>query len=169
MGSTGPSGGLIFYVDRTRPAGSKYFEVACAGWSDGTCGGNDLIDPRAPWGCRGTSINGAQNFAIGTGEQNTDSIVNGCGDEGVAAKVAQDLVLGGNSDWFLPSKDELNQLFVQKAGIERFSGAYWSSSEHDANNAWWQMGDTQLNIGCDGTTCDNKIIPDGSIRPVRTF
>ena len=113
VGSPGPSGGIIFYVDETRNEGPRYFDVACAGWSDGECGGNDLTDPQAEWGCYGSSISGADGTAIGTGEQNTTDItalVGGCSTAGIAARLANDLVLGGQVDWFLPSKDELNQL-----------------------------------------------------------
>ena len=110
MGDTGPGGGTIFYVDMARPAGSQYFEVACAGWSDGVCGGDDLADPQAEWGCSETLIPGADGIAIGTGEQNTTDIANGCTDAGIAGKLAHDLTLGGQTEWFLPTQDELNAL-----------------------------------------------------------
>jgi hypothetical protein len=110
VGDPGPSGGIIFYKNLNRPVGSQYFEVACAGWSDGTCGGSDLTDPRPAWGCEGTSITGADGTAIGTGEQNTTDIVTGCTTSGIAARLAYDLNLGGQTDWFLTSKDELNAL-----------------------------------------------------------
>ena len=134
----GPGGGIIFYVDLTRAAGSQCFEVACAGWSDGTCGGSDLDDPTAEWGCYGTPITGADGTAIGTGGQNTTDIRNGCTTAGIAAKVADDLVLGGQTDWFLPSKDELNQMYIQETAIGNREGRYWSSSESADGDAWFQ-------------------------------
>ena len=137
VGDTGPAGGTIFYVDVDRAAGSQYFEVACAGWSDGTCGGSDLTDPGIAWGCFGTLISDADGTAIGTGAQNTAEIVAGCPESGIAAKVADALVLGGQTDWFLPSQDELNQMYVEQTAIGGFSvGDYWSSSESDAKLAW---------------------------------
>ena len=164
VGATGPSGGIIFYKDLTRPAGSQYFEVACAGWSDGTCGGNDGADPTAVWGCFLTPITGVDGTLIGIGEQNTTEIVNpvtGCSTPGIAAQRASALVLGGQSDWFLPSKDELNALCkwafndtaiavcnndgagdLSLTGVGSFStGPYWSSSEDAGHGAWYQFFD----------------------------
>ena len=157
VGDTGPSGGIIFYKDLTRAAGSQYFEVACAGWSDETCGGDDLTDPKAEWGCYGDSISGAGGAAIGTGEQNTTDIANGCATAGIAAKRAKNLVLGGQSDWFLPSKGELNALckwavvdnvyelcnesmtlFYLGYGGFVNGGVYWSSSEYSPVSAFTQ-------------------------------
>jgi hypothetical protein len=38
----------------------------------------------------------------------------------------------------LPSKDDLNKMYLNRAAIGGFSGVYWSSSEYDADNAWVQ-------------------------------
>jgi len=139
VGDRGPGGGIIFYKNLTRAVGSQYFEAACAGWSDGTCGGSDLTDPTAVWGCFGTRIAGANRTAKGAGEQNTDNIVTGCPTLGIAARRAKNLVLGGKSDWFLPSKNELNQMYIRRIAIGGFtSGFYWSSSEDGDNYAWNQ-------------------------------
>ena len=84
----------------------------------------------AEWGCYGTIISGADGTAIGTGNQNTIDIVTGCTTAGIAAKLCYDLTLNGYSDWYLPSKDELNKLFKQKDIIGGFAGGgYWSSTE----------------------------------------
>jgi hypothetical protein len=60
-------------------------------------------------------------------------------------------VLGGFDDWFLPSKDELNLMYInlKKAGRGSFGSAwYWSSSEYVNYYAWSQYFDcgTQSNI-----------------------
>lgn len=82
------------------------------------------------WGCEGTGISGAGGTAIGTGQQNTASIVAGCADGGIAARLANDLVLNGYSDWYLPSQDELAKLYSNKDAIGGWVGySYWSSSE----------------------------------------
>ena len=87
----------------------------------------------ATWGCGLNLITGTST-AIGTGQANTTIIVNSCGEGGIAARICNDLVLNGYSDWFLPSLDELNQMYVQKDAIGGFADdfyynlPYWSSS-----------------------------------------
>ena len=42
-------------------------------------------------------------------------------------------------DWRLPSKEELNQLYLNRSAVGGFSvNFYWSSTEHSAFNAWFQ-------------------------------
>jgi hypothetical protein len=112
-------------------------------WLDGT-GQHGLISATsnqstsAEWGCYGTTIGGTST-SIGTGQANTTAIVNGCSTAGIAARICNDLVLNGYDDWFLPSKDELNQMYVQRTLIGGFTSAYhWSSSGFYANDAWAQ-------------------------------
>jgi hypothetical protein len=182
VGDPGPSGGIIFYKDLNRAAGSQYFEVACAGWSDGTCDGNDMTDPTSVWGCNGTQITGTGGTLIGTGEQHTIEIVNGCvTSDFTAAERADALLLGGLDDWFLPSKDELNALckwafndtvnaICNNFGSGSLSltnggfstGKYWSSSVYDANFAWTQLFNGGWQIAFLKTN-------EYYVRPVRAF
>jgi hypothetical protein len=93
----------------------------------------------AEWGCYGTIISGADGTAIGTGNQNTIDIMTSCNNAGIAARLCGDLVLNGYSDWYLPSKDELNKLYLNQTIIGGFAAAYyWSSSEFNNNFAWNQ-------------------------------
>ena len=93
----------------------------------------------ALWGCSGTEISGADGTAIGTGAQNTIDIMTGCSTAGIPARLCGDLVLGGYSDWYLPSKDELNQLYLNKVAIGGFVfNYYWSSTEINFITAWRQ-------------------------------
>jgi hypothetical protein len=76
---------------------------------------------------------GGTSTAIGTGQANTTAIVNGCSEAGIAARICDDLVLNGYSDWFLPSKDELNQMYLHQSVFGGgFGEFYWSSSEDNA-------------------------------------
>jgi len=161
VGDIGPGGGTIFYVDETRDVGSQYLEAACAGWQN-NCDAT-TADPQSDWGCFATLISGADGTGIWTGEQNTTDIVGGCTTPGTAADLADDLVLGGQSDWFLPSKYELNQMYIQQTAIGGFStDFYWSSSEFDENLAWIQY----FSIGFQDYEYKYYAI---SVRPVRAF
>ena len=185
VGDTGPSGGIIFYDAGSTQSWGRYLEAACVGWSDGTCGGNDATDPTAEGGCYGTEITGADGIAIGTGGQNTidrTAVVGGCPTSGIAARLANDLTLGGQTDWFLPSKDELSVLckwayndtvytmcnnngtgILSLTSVGGFStGNYWSSTEDDASTAWSQLFST----GFESLDTTNATY---YVRPVRAF
>ena len=115
-------GGIIFYIDGT---GNHGLISAASDQSNA-----------AQWGCSGT-ITGATGTAIGTGQANTTTIVGACSESGIAARICDDLELNGYSDWFLPSKDELIQMFAQKNVIGGFTNEdYFSSSECNATQAW---------------------------------
>ena len=117
----------------------------------------------AQWGCYGTLISGADGIAIGTGAQNTIDIMTGCSTAGIAARLCGDLVLGGYSDWYLPSKDELNQLYLNRVAIGGFaSNYYWSSTEFGSNYAWEQ----NFYYGSQGYTNKNYL---SNVRAVRAF
>jgi len=77
--------------------------------------------------------------ALGTGRANTTAIVGQRGCTSGAAHYCDDLVEGGYSDWYLPSDEELNKLYLNRVAIGGFSPAgYWSSSEAAAGRAWRQ-------------------------------
>ena len=84
-------------------------------------------------------VTGATGTAIGTGQANTTAIVTTQGAGSYAAQLCNDLTEGGYNDWFLPSKDELNKLYINKVAIGGFADHnYWSSSEGFALYAWVQ-------------------------------
>jgi hypothetical protein len=144
IGDTGPAGGIVFYI--TTDDGMHGLEAAPV--DQGT----------AAWGCLFYSI-GAAGTAIGTGAANTTAIVAGCADAGTAAKVADAYTLNGYRDWFLPSKDELNLLYV----VGGFGNShYWSSSEVDSGNARGQS----FSSGYQGVYTKNYTL---SVRAVRAF
>jgi hypothetical protein len=85
---------------------------------------------------------GGTSTAIGTGLANTNAIIlqNGVGTT-YAAGLARAYTGGGYADWYLPSKDELNELYLNRVAIgmfESWSTSYWSSSEALFDSAWTQ-------------------------------
>ncbi len=84
-------------------------------------------------------ITGAIATAIGTGQANTTTIVTMQGAGSYAAQLCNDLTDGSYDDWFLPSKDELDKLYINKVAIGGFADDYyWSSSETYADYTWKQ-------------------------------
>ncbi len=83
-------------------------------------------------------VPGGTGTAIGTGGTNTSNIIAQNGWLATyAANVARSYT-GGDFIWHLPSKDELNKLYLNRAAIGGFASArYWSSSE-DGMFAWYQ-------------------------------
>ena len=117
------------------------------------------------WGCLGTAIPGADGTALGTGNQNTIDIMVGCATAGIAARLCGDLILNGYSDWYLPSKDELNKLYINQVAVSGFSsGIYWSSSEFDNASAWYQNFVSGYQYGYPKVSAGT-----GYVRAVRAF
>jgi len=91
---------------------------------------------------------GATGTAVGTGSANTDAIITeqGAPETFYAAGLARAYTGGGYTDWFLPSKDELDKMYLNRATINTTAASnsgsnfstnnYWSSSEYDNSNAW---------------------------------
>ena len=114
------------------------------------CSDQDIIFPLY-WGCYKTPVSGTST-AIGSGSNNTTLITNACtGNTMIASNVCYNLSLSGYSDWFLPSSDELNQMYLLKniiGGFDIYSN-YWSSSQYTPECAWMQyfLNGTQSNLG----------------------
>lgn len=149
IGGTGPAGGKVFYITE---GGLHGLEAAPVDQGSGN------------WGCNGAGIVGADGTAVGTGTQNTVDILIGCG-EFDAARIADNYTLNGYSDWFLPSRDELNLMYVNlhDAGMGGFStNCYWSSSEVSDFNAACQTFS-------DGNQGDLSKLTPLRVRAVRAF
>ena len=151
-------GGVVFYI--TAPV---------AGQSSGTngliCKTSDMTSRQ--WGCYGSAISGANGATIGTGNQNTIDVVNGCATRPIAASDCYDYNDGTYSDWYLPSIDELSQVYVQKTAIGDTwaSSRYWASTEGDGTNygakaVYMPTGAVSLGYGRDNS------LP---FRPIRNF
>ena len=79
----------------------------------------------------GYIVTGATGTAIGTGSSNTDKIITAQGAAATtyAAGIARAYRGGGYTDWYLPSKDELHNLYLNRVAIGGFfTQKYWSSS-----------------------------------------
>ena len=128
IGDTGPAGGIVFYI--TQGSGGLHgLEAAPVDQSMG-----------APWCTDITDLPGT-NTAVGTGAANTAAILAACNDDDNAASLATAYGLGGYSDWFLPSKDELHLMYtvLHLNNMGGFASIdYWSSSQDFSVIAWFQ-------------------------------
>ena len=120
-------GGIIAYIDET----GKHGLIAAPSDQNN---GNPIC-----WSVDNRNT-GATLTDIGTGKSNTDKIVEAQGTtENYAALLCKNLSIDGYSDWFLPSRFELDELYRNRAEIGGFSDDwYWSSSEYYTNAAWHQ-------------------------------
>ena len=92
----------------------------------------------------------ATSTALGTGATNTTTIISvqGATETSYAAGLARAYTGGGYTDWFLPSKDELNKMYLNRATINTTAASnsgsdfgnsyYWSSTETGNSTAWIQ-------------------------------
>jgi hypothetical protein len=132
------AGGVVFWVDSTGLHG-----LVCALSDYGTT---------VEWGCYGTDLPNVTNVPynggipvglgaeIGDGFNNTNDILTDC-PSAPAALAARSL----GAEWFLPSANELNQMYINKttlevaAGFTAFSSLYWSSTEGNNESAYGQL------------------------------
>ena len=185
VGDTGPGGGKVFYVAATNftSTGSdcntacKYLEAAPSdqstgiAWATTTTKCYALDSTTDDQDCQLNSIYSGTGqaasrtaaTAIGKGMANTNQIYTRLTTATYAAGIAWAYTNNGKTDWHLPSKDELNQLYTNRTTVGGFSTAsYWSSSEFAANGAWgrsFSNGIQFANLKF-GTLC---------VRPVRAF
>ncbi len=95
----------------------------------------------APWGCAETIIGGTE-ADMGAGSSNTTKIIDDCPTPGTAASLCDQLINSGYSDWFLPSKHELEKIFRNKNQILNSDFIsifgnyyYWTSTEYNGRFA----------------------------------
>jgi hypothetical protein len=172
VGDIGPGGGVVFYV---QASGGTF---ACGATLSSTCryleaapttGTNSWTDARYRWSGNEVDFIGstAQGVAVGTGYKNTEAIVTQSSTANRAGTIARAYRGPNNlSDWYLPSKDELNELYLERVRVGGLSGSrYWSSSENEnfGNQAWFQFFST----GLQGN--DSYKNADSYVRPVRAF
>jgi len=160
-------GGIVFWVDETGQHGlvtAKVDQSTGVRWYAGTYGNTQAKGDGPFSGEANTSIIIAAQVAIG--------------DDGstYAARICNELQVteGGKTygDWYLPSKEELNLMYQNKATINAtamanggsgFASAYyWSSTENSNNGAW------RLDFGFGGQGSYNKSLTF-RVRAVRAF
>ncbi|MCL2765949.1 MAG: DUF1566 domain-containing protein [Treponema sp.] len=148
LGDPGPAGGIIIYRLETGftmtddDSTAYYLEAAPANmatalrWSTLTyeeyvaSGNNVSLLIFIP----GTET------AIGTGRKNT-ALILALDPTAPAALACKDYFAAGYesfNDWFLPSRDELNQLYLRRDDFGLSIGFFWSSSQNFIYYAWSQ-------------------------------
>ena len=120
----------------------------------------------AEWGCDYTATTGAVGTAIGQGQNNTNLIIANCGTAGIAARICDAYVSGIYTDWYLPSKDELTQLYNNRYAIGGFNlsayGTYWASGEWHSHVA----DGMDFSNGTSGGYYKSYVM---LVRPIRSF
>ena len=148
-------GGIIFYLDATGCHGLVAKATDEAGtyqWSSTNF---------QTWAYASGIYGGAQNTKKSIARAIAESST--C----PAASVCDNLVSGGYTDWYLPSKDELDMMYVNLhlQGLGNFqTNYYWSSTELQYGLAWEQnfYYGSQASYDKDGIYADN-------VRAVRAF
>ncbi len=114
---------------------------------------------------------GATGMAIGTGLANTNAIIASqggtAGSYTYAAGICTDYSVteGGVTydDWYLPSKDELNKLYISKNVVGNFNqNWYWSSTDQSSDMAW-------LHYFNGGSQIASQKFGKNRVRAVRAF
>jgi uncharacterized repeat protein (TIGR02543 family) len=172
VGDTGPGGGIIFYrqlngftmMDDNSTC--YYLEAAPVDMENGG-------DPLFKWASNGYVIDvEATEQSIGSGRNNTALILTAIDTNGPAAYACSEYRGGGCSDWFLPSVDELDEIYKLKTGspivfdsLALAEELYWSSSQ-----ALYPTGAWQFHFFDSFFTKQEASKGDSCrVRPVRTF
>ena len=149
-------GGIVFYV---YDGGQHGLIAATADQSTGI-----------RWDGGSNTNTCARGDGIGAGIKNTAIIIANQGPvdgNTFAARICNEysVTVGGTTygDWYLPSKYELNLLYLQKTVVGGFTNNYyWSSTEFDANNTWRQKVGSGLQVSSNKNNASY-------VRAVRTF
>jgi hypothetical protein len=148
-------GGIVFYVDASGCHGlvaKATDEASPMSWSIGT-GATDAI-----------------GISIYSGQHNTNKIISKLPPgNALAAQACANLSTNGKTDWYLPSRIELDMMFVnlKLANLGGFANDfYWSSTEVNAVTAWTQ---NFTNGNQDGLLPFNKTGTTSRVRAIRAF
>jgi len=145
VGDVGPGGGIVYYYSEAGFACGpnllstcNYLEYAPnKNWNGEV---NDS-DPNYQWAVSDYQLieigSGAQNTSIGSGYANSVAITTQGNDITTAAGASRGYRGGGKSDWYLPSRDELNQLcvFVHGLGVDANGFCIGDGTNNESANA----------------------------------
>jgi len=150
IGDIGPAGGFVFYDKGVFSNGWRYLEAAPAE-TEFTAQWTRMEEYQVGRGKDrethyrgGTAVSGT-GTVIGSGKRNTELIVESlrrAGQTGMAAQLCANLKFDNFTDWFLPSKDELDLMYknLKLKGLGGFSDdQYWSSSQSSDNLSAWEQ------------------------------
>jgi|LakMenEpi05May12_1017382.scaffolds.fasta_scaffold01562_2 hypothetical protein len=182
QGATGPQGpagvgGFVHYIGEVF-GGGVIFHL----WKDNSGAEHGLVvdlndlSGASGWSNVDNTLIGLSAQSYWNGLGNSNSIVSQIGHTSSAAVLCLNSTSSGQSDWYLPSIQELNMLwnnyfnvsmtFSQIPGTTQMDpSGYWSSTEYDINSAWGMAFDS-------GTTYANSSYNKNTIkrvRAVRTF
>jgi hypothetical protein len=167
VGSLGPAGGTIFYVDLDNQyQGFTYLEAAPAGWYNE---GSSLHDPVLIW-CNDVNhrIQGSSDpwtkRVVGNGRSNTELMKVSC-KSGVATAVSTYNASKKTkaTDWFIPSLGELILMAENLQGHPSLSAEdYWSSSEFSDVGGWVEA----VGHGYQGNATKSTTF---HVHPIRSF
>ena len=174
VGNTGPGGGIVYYVDSAGfSCGADLVSICNYLEAAPTAGASAWTDVERSWATGTTNqdanVANATGTAIGTGYKNSVAIVAQSGNvAATSAAVEARAYRGPNglSDWYLPSKDELNQLYLRQTDVGGFSGYryFWSSSQYTLQG--YRAFDLLFSGGISGEYSKHA---EEYVRPVRAF
>ncbi|MDR2791647.1 MAG: hypothetical protein LBB27_02765 [Tannerellaceae bacterium] len=154
-------GGIVFYIS---PNKDTAFIAATEDYGPIVWSTKRVVIPTESTFGAGTLGSGAKNTAIIVAAKKDDS-------NDFAARLADDLVLEGFDDWYLPDIEQLTLLYEQRELVGNFAEAtYWSSSAYDGG---YPGGGYAANYNF-SPGIYNRRVPDSGqhnpylIRPVRT-
>jgi hypothetical protein len=142
-------GGIVFWVDSSGEHGliaTTTDQSTDIQWYNGAYG----------------TTNAVRN-GLYAGRYNTERIIATQSTGSYAAQICANCQEGDYGDWYLPSKYELNLLYLQKDAVGGFSNNnYWSSTEENSDNAWRQdFSDGSQSSADKNTSC--------YVRAIRAF
>lgn len=125
IGLPGPGNGYVFYDKGFYSNNWRYLEAAPYDQSTSIS-----------WGCNGTNLLNTNFYGVGDGFNNTSAILLGCTSTNIAAYLCDTLFLNGQSDWFLPSLDEIDLMHanLHVGNIGNFANAYYWTSSQNGNS-----------------------------------